>query len=132
MLFSPYTTLSNHCSAFGPVHSGVPQVSVLDPIPFAMYVRPLAAIIDSHSIIHHSFADDLQLQMSAPPDQISGLLYSRQPCICDDKAYAMRRCLNLMTARQSSCLSSLKEQSISMSLPFQSQLVILKFLSNCL
>ena len=29
-----------------------------------MYIKPLSAIIDSHSIIHHSFADDLQLQMS--------------------------------------------------------------------
>ena len=32
---------------------------------FTMYIKPLSAIIDSHSIIHHSFADDLQLQMSA-------------------------------------------------------------------
>ena len=42
-----YVSLSNHCSAFAPV-------------------KPLPAIIDSHSIIHHSFADDLQLQMSTP------------------------------------------------------------------
>ena len=41
-----------------------------------MYIKPLSAIIDSHSIIHHSFADDLQLQMSAPPDRISELLHS--------------------------------------------------------
>ena len=30
-----------------------------------VYIKPLSAIIDSHSTIHHSFADDLQLQMSA-------------------------------------------------------------------
>ena len=46
-----------------------------------MYIKPLSAIIDSHSIIHHSFADDLQLQMSAPPDRISELLHSMQSCI---------------------------------------------------
>ena len=43
---------------------------------FTMYVKPLSAIIDSHSIIHQSFADDLQLQMSVPPDRLSELLHS--------------------------------------------------------
>ena len=62
-----YVSLPNHCSAFTHAHSGVPQGSVLGPIPFTMYIKPLFAIIDSHSIIHSSFADDLQLQMSAPP-----------------------------------------------------------------
>ena len=49
-----YFFLSNHCSAFAPVHLGVPQGSVLGPILFPMYIKPLSAIIDSHSIIHHS------------------------------------------------------------------------------
>ena len=61
-----YVSLSNQCSAFAPAHSGVPQGSVLGPILFTMYIKPLSAIIDSLSIIHHSFADDLKLQMSAP------------------------------------------------------------------
>ena len=63
---SNYVSLSNHCSAFAPVHSSVPQVSVPDHIHFTMHIKPLSAIIDSHFIVHHSFADDLQLQMSAP------------------------------------------------------------------
>ena len=45
------------------------QGSVLGPILFTMYIKPLSAIIDSQSIMHHSFADDLQLQMSVPPDR---------------------------------------------------------------
>ena len=63
-----YVSLFNHCSAFAPVNSDVPQGSVLGPMIFTMYIKPLSAFIDSHSIIHQSFADDLQLQMSAPPD----------------------------------------------------------------
>ena len=64
-------------------------------ILFTMYIKPLSAIIDSHSIIHHSFADDLQLQMSAPPDRISELLHSMQSCICDVKALATANMLKL-------------------------------------
>ena len=63
------------------------QGSVHGPIIFTMYIKPLSAIIDSHSIIHHSFADDLQLQMSASPDKISELLHSMQSCISDIKAW---------------------------------------------
>ena len=53
-----------------------------------MHIKPFSAIIDSHSIIHHSFADDLQLQMSATPDRMSELLHSMQSCISDVKAWA--------------------------------------------
>ena len=90
-----YISLSNHCSTFAPVHSGVPQCSVLGPILFTMYIKPLSAIIDTHSIIHHSFADDLQLQMSAPPDRISELLHSIHSCISDVKAWATANMLKL-------------------------------------
>ena len=62
---------------------------------FAMNIKPMSAIIDSHSIIHHSFADDLQLQMSATPDEISELLHSMQSCICDVKAWATTNMLSL-------------------------------------
>ena len=62
-----YISLSNHCSALAPVHSGVLQGSFHDPMLYTMYIKPLSAIIYSHSIIHHSSADDLQLQLSAQP-----------------------------------------------------------------
>ena len=48
-----------------------------------MYNKPLSAIIDSHSIIHHSFSDDIHLQMSASPDRTSELLHSMQSCMSD-------------------------------------------------
>ena len=53
-----YVSLSNHYSDFAPVHSGVHQDSFLGPMLFTMYIKPLSAIIDPHSIIHHLFADN--------------------------------------------------------------------------
>ena len=52
-----YVSLFNHCSAINHVHSGVPQSSVPGHMLFTMYIMPLSAIIASHSIMHHSFAD---------------------------------------------------------------------------
>ena len=86
-----YVSLSNHCSDFAPVHSGVPQGSVLGPMLFTMYIKPFSTIIDSH----YSLADDIQLLMSAPPDRISELLRSMQSCISDVKAWATVNMLKL-------------------------------------
>ena len=49
----------------------------------------------NHSIIHHSFADDSQLQMSAPPDGISDLLHSMQSCISNVNVWATVNMLKL-------------------------------------
>ena len=65
----------------------------------ALYFSPcilsLCLPLLTHTIIHHSFDDDLQLQMSAPPDRISELLHSMQSCICDVKAWATANMLKL-------------------------------------
>ena len=60
-----------------------------------MYIKPLSAIIYSHSIIHHSFADEISLQMSPPPDRIPELLHSLQSCISDVKALETANMLKL-------------------------------------
>ena len=95
-----------------------------------MYIKPLSAIIDSHPIIHHSFADDLQSQMSARPDKISELLHSMQSCISDIKAWTTVNMLKLNDIKQNSSLSPTKELSISITYLLQSLLAMLKFLSN--
>ena len=99
------------------IHSGVPLGSVLGPILFTMYIKPLSAIIDSHSIIHHSFADDLQLQMSAPPDRISELLHSMQSCISDVKAWATANMLKRNDNRTELMLVTSKRTKHLHSLP---------------
>ena len=52
-------------------------------------------LLTSHSIIHHSFADDIQLHMSAPSDRISELLHTIQSCISDVKAWTTLNMLKL-------------------------------------
>ena len=65
----------------------------------ALYFLPcilsLCLPLSSHTIIHHSFADDIQLQMSVPSDKISELLHSMQSCISDVKAWATVNMLRL-------------------------------------
>ena len=48
-----------------------------------------------HIITHHSFSNDLQLLMSAPPDKITELLHSMQSCMSDVKAWATANMLRL-------------------------------------
>jgi len=56
--------------AVGPVKSetcalstGVPQGSVLGPLSFAMYVSEIDAVIQSHSVQYHQYADDLMIYL---------------------------------------------------------------------
>ena len=118
------------------------QGSVLGPMLFTMYIKPLSAIIDSHSIIHHSFADDLQLQMSAPPDRISELLHSMQSCISDVKVWATANMLKhndsktelmLVTSNRSKHLHNLPT-SITIGnaqIPFKQSVKNLGFTLDC-
>ena len=62
---------------------------------FSPCILSLCVPLLTHTIIHHSFADDIQLQMSAPPDRISELLHSMQSCISDVKAWATANMLKL-------------------------------------
>ena len=66
---------------------------------FALHFSPcilsLCLPLLIHTIIHHSFADDQQLQMSAPSDKISELLPSMQSCISDVKALKTANMLKL-------------------------------------
>ena len=55
----------------------VPRGSVLGPILFVLYATPLSNIIVNHSVNHRLFADDTQLQKSAPLSEVSNLTNER-------------------------------------------------------
>ena len=69
--------------------------SVVVPMLFSTYIKPLPPIINSHYVMHLSFTDYLQLQVFAPLDKTSNLLYSMQSCISDITALATANMLRL-------------------------------------
>ena len=64
---------------------GVPQGSVLGPILFVLYTTPLSDIIANHSVNHQLFADDTQLQKSAPLSEVTNLTKELNACADDIK-----------------------------------------------
>ena len=100
-------------------------------------------ILTTTPIVHnHSFADDLQLQMSALPDRISELLHSMQSFISEVKAWASANMLKLndnktelmlVTSKRTKHLHSLPS-SITMGnaqIPFKQSVKKLGFTLDC-
>ncbi|WP_419650303.1 reverse transcriptase domain-containing protein, partial [Thiolapillus sp.] len=124
--FSSYLTnrtqsVSIHCytSEPAPISFGVPQGSVLGPVLFVLFTVPLPTVIEKHSVLHHSYADDSQLQKSAPPHQIPDLFLSMQKCIDDIKSWMTLNKLKLNDDKTEAMIvsSGRKSRSLSFSFP---------------
>ena len=74
---------------------GILQGSVLGPVLFVLYTTPLSDIFASHSVNHQLFADDTQLQKSAPPDDAQSLTRDLQSCVTDFKSWVCNNKLKL-------------------------------------
>ena len=62
---SQTVSVNGHHPPSTPLKYRVPQSSVLEPALFVLYTKPVSAVMDHHSLLHESYADDTQLQTSS-------------------------------------------------------------------
>ena len=85
-------------SEFIKMEFGVPQGSVLGPILFTCYTRPIANIIRRHDIPHHFYADDTQLYVSFRPRDAASreeTVARVEACVRDIRAWMAAHYLKL-------------------------------------
>ena len=61
--------VNNNISRSFQLFSGVPQGSVLAPILFALYIKPLTSIISKFGFSYHFYADDVQFYVTFDADK---------------------------------------------------------------
>ena len=98
---------------------GVPQGSVLGPILFVLCTTLLSDIIANHSVKHQLFADDTQLQKSAPLSEVTNLTKELNARTDDIKTWMTENQLKLYDDKTEALLfpfsSSLKPSTVSLS-----------------
>ena len=112
------TSVSNSSSSPSQLMYGVPQGSVLGPILFVLYATPLSDIVANHSVNHQLFADDTQLQISAPLSEVTNLTKELNACTDDIKTWMTENQLKLNDDKTEALLfpfsSSWKPSTVSL------------------
>ena len=100
--------VNGNYSSPAPLPFGVPQGSVLGPILFILYTKPLSTLMESHSLSNQSFADDTQLYSSSSAADIDTTLETIQDCIKDVKQWMTDNKLKLNDDKTEALLFSKK------------------------
>ncbi|WP_419612594.1 reverse transcriptase domain-containing protein, partial [Thiolapillus sp.] len=95
----------------------MPQGSVLGPILFILYTKPLSDLIQCHSIESQSFADDTQLQVSVPPSNIQSAISSLETCLSDIQTWMLENKLKLNNDKTEALLLRSSSKSFSVGKP---------------
>ena len=74
---------------------GVPQGSVLGPVLFTLYTKPMADIIRKHGLDYHFYADDSQIYVTFHPENSSTSFLHMEQCIEELDIWLTRNKLKL-------------------------------------
>ena len=86
--------VNDHISQVSSLSYGVPQGSVLGPILFILYTKPLSDLTQCHLIESQSFVDNTQLQVSVPASNIQSAISSLETCLSDIQTWMLENKLN--------------------------------------
>ena len=111
------STKSNLTSLPSSVDWGVPQGSVLGPILFIMYMKPLNSICQTHSIQCQSFADDSQIHSSSSANDVTNAFDKTQKCYDDIKDWMNMNKLKLNDDKTELLLIHSNHKTLSKELP---------------
>ena len=110
-------TTKKHNSLPSTLNYGVPQGSVLGPILFLLYTKPINSITSSHNISSQSFADDTQIQDSCSIDKIHDSISKVENCVSDVKDWMTANKLKLNAEKTEVLLIHSKYKKLPNSCP---------------
>ena len=88
-------SIHNILSSMSELLFGVPQGSVLGPIIFCTYTIPLGAILRSHNMSYHLYADDTQLYCASDAGMFSDTILKLESCVRDIRSWMITNKLKI-------------------------------------
>ena len=101
-----FVSVLGHDSEPVPLSFGVPQGSVLDPILFTLYTKPLSDLTAKHPVNKKSIADYTQLNTSSDSCNTDSAIKSISHCTNDIQSWMVQNKLQLIKGKTEALLAA--------------------------